>query len=159
MFFKFGAFQVTSKMIALNSYNKCKIWLNENFASNVFVPCQMEERLFLQTIYKIFMEAANKLKNTLLFFKEISRFGTFFEALNFIENYARQSKISIPTSCKIAQKEISLVESKSNTGFNPSLTMTRAPKFLNSINLRSSLKSSSKQDFEKVFKKACIPKI
>lgn len=41
LFYKFGPFLVTASMIALNSQSKCKIWLSENFASNVFLACQM----------------------------------------------------------------------------------------------------------------------
>ena len=89
LFYKFGPFLVTGRMIALNSQSKCKIWLSEDFTSNVFLPCQMEERHFLQNIYRIFFKVSNKLKDTMNFFKELNQLNSFCQALNFIENYAR----------------------------------------------------------------------
>jgi hypothetical protein len=86
---RFGPFPVTPRMIAVSHQNKCKVWLNEDFASNELRPLQMEERQFLQSIYKIFLEISNKLKNTIHFFRELCQFNSFCQVLAFIESYAR----------------------------------------------------------------------
>ena len=137
-------------MVALTHANKCKVWLNEQFEKNGYAAVNMEEKKFLQSIVRIFAEIANQLKNTLHFFKELSQFSSFCQALAFIENYARENKISIPTSCKVSGKEIVVVEIKPEPSFNPSLTMNRSPKFLSNVNLRGSLKPSAREAFEPI---------
>lgn len=95
----------TARMIVLNAANKCKVWLNENLASNELTPFRQQERDFLAVLYQLFEARANKLKNTRLFFQEIANQKTFFGALAFIENYARTNKITIPSACKIGERD------------------------------------------------------
>lgn len=55
-------------MIALNQQNKCKIWLNENFASNQYNPLQVTEKEFIAMVCNLFVSVCNKLKKTQAFF-------------------------------------------------------------------------------------------
>lgn len=71
---KLGTFKITPKMIALNQNNKCKVWCSENLASNSYENVFGTEADFLKSIYSLFFERANKLKNTSLFFNELNYF-------------------------------------------------------------------------------------
>lgn len=106
LFHLYGAFMVSAKMVALNMANKCKVWLNDNFASNACKSFCLDESAFLGSLYRIFESRGNKLKNTQIFFQELNQCKTFCGALAFIEDYARGNKISILTSCKITEKEV-----------------------------------------------------
>jgi hypothetical protein len=65
---KFGPFTISNKMIALNQQNKCKIWLNEDFASNQFNSIQVSEKEFISMVCNLFVSVCNKLKKTQAFF-------------------------------------------------------------------------------------------
>ena len=65
---KFGPFAISNKMVALNQQNKCKIWLNENFASNQYNPLQVTEKEFIAMVCNLFVSVCNKLKKTQAFF-------------------------------------------------------------------------------------------
>jgi hypothetical protein len=106
LFDRFGPFLVTAQMVAVNQFGKCKVWVNENFAVNSPITCQMEEREFLHHVFRLFEGRSNRMRNTLIFFQELSLCGSFCEGLNFIEGYARENRISMPTCCKFTQKEI-----------------------------------------------------
>lgn len=123
-----GAFMPTAKMIVLNAANKCKVWLNENLASNELIPFRQQEHDFLTVLYQLFEARANKLKNTRLFFQEIANQRTFFGALAFIDNYARMNKITIPTTCKVGERDSFKGVERKNFGAN--LTMNEPPRSL-----------------------------
>jgi hypothetical protein len=54
LFHSYGPFMISSKMVALNMANKCKVWLNENFTSNACSPYRLDEKTFLASLYRIF---------------------------------------------------------------------------------------------------------
>jgi hypothetical protein len=54
LFHSYGPFAVSARMIGLNMTNKCKVWLNDNFASNACRFCQLDEKAFLAVLFRVF---------------------------------------------------------------------------------------------------------
>jgi hypothetical protein len=70
-----------------------------------------------------------KIKNSTNFFQEINNYKTFYSALGFIESYIKENKIVISTSFRPAPREL---YNETQTNFDPTLTISRSPRFLNS---------------------------
>lgn len=56
-------------MIGINQYHKCKVWINENLASNDFYPLQEDEMGFIRHILNIFEIKTLNNKNTINFYR------------------------------------------------------------------------------------------
>jgi hypothetical protein len=140
---RFGPFAPSPRLVGLTPSGRCKVWLSENFASNLPEPLAADETGFLQRVCQLFEASSNRLRNTLHFQQELASCRSFCQALAFIEHYARENRIAIPSCCRLTPKELAHPHD-SFAHFDPSLTLTRAPKFLQNASLRISLKTNAR---------------
>lgn len=54
LFHMHGPFVLTSRMVALNKANKCKVWLADDFASNVWTPAHFTQQGFMVLLFRLF---------------------------------------------------------------------------------------------------------
>jgi hypothetical protein len=86
---RFGPFAPSPRLVGLTPSGRCKVWLCENFASNLPEPLAADEAGFLQRVCQLFEASGNRLRNTLHFQQELASCRSFCQALAFIEHYAR----------------------------------------------------------------------
>lgn len=138
---RFGPFAPSPRLVGLTPSGRCKVWLSDNFGSNLPTPLAADESGFLQRVCQLFEASGNRLRNTLHFQQELGSCRSFCQALAFIEHYARENRIAIPSCCRPTPKELAHPH---HALFDPSLTLTRAPKFLQNASLRISLKTNAR---------------
>lgn len=54
LFHMYGPFVLTSRMVALNKADKCKVWLADDFASNACTPAHFTQQGFLAMLFRLF---------------------------------------------------------------------------------------------------------
>lgn len=85
------------------------------------------------------------MKNSILFFNELQKCKKFWAAISFIDTFAKENKIVIPSFFKIYKETTSCDDIK----FDPNLTLGRAPKFLGKVNLRETVNACFINNFKK----------
>ena len=63
LYTRYGAFEINDKMIGVNKYHKCKIWLNSELVKNYYKSLEISEMDFIESICQIFKKKliSNKL--------------------------------------------------------------------------------------------------
>jgi hypothetical protein len=98
LFHRFGPFLVSPKMVGVDRAGKCRVWVCQDFTINKCVPCSLGADQLVRSIYSLFQKVTNAHKTTQIFFNELNYASTFCGALQFIDNYTKAKKITVPNS-------------------------------------------------------------
>lgn len=77
LFDMFGWFTVNDRMVYVNKYNKCKVWINQEYQKNIVGNQQrkqyndIDKVKEIRNILKLFEKKTLMSKNAILFFKNV----------------------------------------------------------------------------------------
>ena len=96
LFNRFGAFDITETMIAINEKGLCKVWINENFALNAYSKRDYKENKMINNIINIIESHCIESKSSKRLFSLLTKCSNFLQALKMVDTFAAGEKILVP---------------------------------------------------------------